>query len=62
MEDLIPTHGGYRNLKSLQVGQLVYDITVRFTERYEDSKKEGGFTERLYRMRSQNRQSRPPSR
>ena len=34
MENLIPTHGGYRNLKSFQVGQLVYDITVRFTGRY----------------------------
>lgn len=34
MEDLIGVHGGYRNLKSFQVGQLVYDITVRFTERF----------------------------
>ncbi len=31
---LIPKHGGYRNLKSFQVAQLVYDVTVRFTERY----------------------------
>ncbi len=35
-ETLIPTHGGYRNLKSFQVAQLVYDITVRFVERYVD--------------------------
>lgn len=28
--DLIPAHGGYRNLKSFQVAQLVYDVTVRF--------------------------------
>jgi len=33
-EPLIPKHGGYRNLKSFQVAQLVYDVTVRFCERY----------------------------
>ena len=33
-DDLIPPHGGYRNLKSFQVSQLVYDITVRFCDRY----------------------------
>jgi four helix bundle suffix protein len=32
--DLIPKHGGYRNLKSFQVAQLVYDVTVRFCELY----------------------------
>src|SRR5207247_10870416 len=32
--DLIPTHGGYRNLKSFQVAQVVYDLTVRFCDRY----------------------------
>jgi four helix bundle suffix protein len=31
---LIPTHGGYRNLKSFQVAQLTYDVTVRFCNRY----------------------------
>ena len=31
---LIPPHGGYRNLKSFQVAQLIYDLTVRFTNRY----------------------------
>ncbi len=36
MEALIPPHGGYRNLKSFQVAQLVYDLTVRFCERYVD--------------------------
>ena len=36
MSDLIPKHGGYRHLKSFQVAQLVYDITVRFVERYID--------------------------
>lgn len=35
-EDLIPKHGGYRNLKSFQVAQLVYDVTVRFCDRYID--------------------------
>ena len=30
---LIPKHGGYRNLKSFQVAQLVYDVTVRFCDR-----------------------------
>ena len=31
---LIPKHGGYRNLKSFQIAQLVYDVTVRFCDRY----------------------------
>ena len=35
-ERLIPQHGGYRSLKSFQLAQLVYDITVRFCERYVD--------------------------
>ncbi len=35
-EPLIPKHGGYRKLKSFRVAQLVYDITVRFCERYID--------------------------
>lgn len=33
---LIPTHGGYRNLKSFQIAQLVYDVTVLFCDRYID--------------------------
>lgn len=36
MSELIPKHGGYRKLKSFQVAQLVYDITVRFVDRYID--------------------------
>lgn len=36
MEKLIPPHGGYRKLKSFQVSQLVYDVTVRFCDRYID--------------------------
>jgi hypothetical protein len=35
-EKLIPPHGGYRKLKSFQVAQLAYDVTVRFCERYVD--------------------------
>ena len=33
-ERLIPKHGGYRKLKSFRVAQLVYDVTVRFCDRY----------------------------
>ncbi len=33
-EPLIPKHGGYRNLKSFQLAQLIYDITARFCDRY----------------------------
>lgn len=33
---LIPLHGGYRHLKSFQVAQLAYDVTVRFCDRYID--------------------------
>lgn len=33
-EKLIPKHGGYRKLKSFQVAQLAYDVTVRFCDRY----------------------------
>ncbi len=37
-EPLIPKHGGYRKLKSFQIAQLAYDVTVRFAERYIDYK------------------------
>src|SRR5580658_7197878 len=33
-QSLIPLHGGYRKLKSFQVAQLAYDVTVRFCDRY----------------------------
>lgn len=33
---LIPRHGGYRNLKTFQLAQLVYDLTARFCDRYID--------------------------
>ena len=35
-ESLIPKHGGYRNLKSFQLSQLVYDVTARFCDLYVD--------------------------
>ncbi len=37
-ETLIPKHGGYRSLKSFRLAQLAYDVTVRFCERYVDSR------------------------
>ncbi|HWR01569.1 MAG TPA: four helix bundle suffix domain-containing protein [Chlorobaculum sp.] len=36
IEPLIPRHGGYRNLKAFQIAQLVYDVTVRFCDRFVD--------------------------
>ncbi len=33
-EPLIPKHGGYRKLKTFRIAQLVYDVTVRFCDRY----------------------------
>jgi len=41
-EPLIPKHGGYRKLKSFQLGQLIYDITVRFCERHIDRRSRTG--------------------
>ena len=35
-EGLLPKHGGYRHLKSFQVAQLAYDVTVRFCDKYID--------------------------
>jgi four helix bundle suffix protein len=37
-EGLIPKHDGYRKLKSFQIAQLVYDVTVRFCDRYIDKR------------------------
>jgi len=34
----MPAHGGYRKLKSFQVAQLIYDVTVRFCDRYIDKR------------------------
>jgi len=38
MEPPISNHGGYRNLKSFQIAQLVYDVTVRFCDRCIETK------------------------
>jgi len=58
MDALIPKHGGYRSLKSFQVAQLAYDMTVRFCERYVDRGAERATKwERLYRFRQQKRKS-----
>ena len=37
-EGLIPTHGGYRKLRSFQGAQLVYDLTVSFCDRFIDKR------------------------
>ncbi len=37
-EPLIPPHGGYRKLKSFQISQLIYDVTVRFCDLYIDKR------------------------
>lgn len=34
MDKLIPKHGGYRRLKSFQIVQLIFDITVRFCDKF----------------------------
>ena len=33
---LIPPHGGYRQLKSFQMAEIVYDATVAFCNRFID--------------------------
>ena len=38
MENLIPPHGGYRDLKSFQHSELVYDATVKFCDRFIDKR------------------------
>ena len=35
---LIPPHGGYRELKSYQMSEIVYDATVKFCNRFIDPK------------------------
>ncbi len=37
-DELIPKHGGYRQLKSFRLSRLVYDVTVRFCDRYIDKR------------------------
>lgn len=38
METLIPKHGGYAKLKTFQLSQLIYDITVRFCDKFINKK------------------------
>lgn len=38
MTGLITKHGGYKNLKTFQIAQLIFDITVRFCDRFIDKK------------------------
>ena len=33
-EPLIPKHGGYRSLKTFQLAEVIYDVTVLFCEKY----------------------------
>ena len=35
---LIPAHGGFEHLKTFQLAQLIFDVTVRFCSRYIDRK------------------------
>ena len=37
-EDLILPHGGYRKLKSFELAELCFDVTVRFCRRYLDKR------------------------
>jgi four helix bundle suffix protein len=36
MDGFIDPHGGFRNLKSYQMAEIVYDATVRFCDRFVD--------------------------
>jgi restriction system protein len=36
--NLIPPHGGYRQLKSFQQAEIVYDATVKFCDRFIDQR------------------------
>lgn len=38
MDKLIPKHGGYRELKTFQLARLIYDITVRFCDKFVDKR------------------------
>lgn len=38
MENLIPTHGGFRRLKTFQLARMIFDVTVRFCDRFIEKK------------------------
>jgi restriction system protein len=50
-QKLIPSHGGYRNLKSYQTTTLIYDLTVEFCNSYMANKTNG--TNKSYRTYDQ---------
>ncbi len=33
---MLPKHGGYRHLKTFQIAEVIYDVTLRFCDRYVD--------------------------
>ena len=35
-DSLIPKHGGYKNTRTWQLADLIYDVTVRFCDKYVD--------------------------
>ncbi|MCX7018398.1 MAG: four helix bundle suffix domain-containing protein [Candidatus Sumerlaeota bacterium] len=37
-EKLIPKHGGYENTKTWQLADMIYDVTVRFCDKYVDQR------------------------
>jgi four helix bundle suffix protein len=37
-DKLIPPHGGFEHLKTFQLAELIFDVTVRFCNRYVDRK------------------------
>ena len=59
-ERLIPKHGGYRKLKSIQVAQLVIAVACALLDRQlsylaRAFETQGGFPERLYQTRRNRR-------
>lgn len=38
MSDLIQNHGGYRKFRSFQIAQVIYDMIVRFCDKYIDKR------------------------
>ena len=53
---ILQPSGGYEKLVSYQVAKLLYDVTVRFVDRYIPARafeKGGGFSERLYKVRTE---------
>jgi four helix bundle suffix protein len=50
-ENLIPPHGGYRDLKSYQTATLIYDLTVEFCNSYMTNRTDG--TNKSYRTYDQ---------